>query len=117
MTTTKSRTHQTRRAAPRSVTLTMKGHAFVWRDIEVETMAARPASATAKCELCDHVFDVRGLDTLSDFTAMKAAPDYGFSPDTLLCKDCRTHIEAEFGTEAKPDVYHILDRGVYGYSG
>jgi hypothetical protein len=98
------------RRAPRSITLTMIGHAFVWRDVQKEALAARPANATAACACCDTVYPVKGLKPLdSDAIYMRASEVVSFNRDDLVCRHCRDDFAADFGGD--DDVYSIYDTG------
>lgn len=99
------------RRAPRSLTLTMIGHAAVWHLEQAEALAARPANATAPGACCETVYRTEALKPLeSDYVYSKASEVVSFERDDLVCKFCREDFAADFGEEPA-DVYHIYDRG------
>lgn len=108
-----------RAAAKRPFNLTMLGVAAAWQAEEAAIMAARPADATGCCDLCGDVYASKvlaALDSDHTYERASAAEDGPAHRDALLCKHCRRDLEARYGTEDTPDVYHILDAGMYGYS-
>lgn len=98
-------------AAKQPPTLTMLGHAAVWRFDEIDSLAAQPEGATAPCACCDEVYAVGGLKPLdSDYVYMKASEVVSFERDDPVCKFCAADFAADFQEPA--DVYHVFDRGL-----
>jgi hypothetical protein len=100
------------RRAPRSLTLTMIGHAAVWHLDQKEALAKRPKEAAQACACCDTVYPTAGLKPIESYEVYARASEVvSFERDDLVCKFCREDFQADFG-QPDTDVYHIFDTGI-----